>query len=188
MGLDMYLAARVFIPRDNFEFEDKYGDGSMYVSNWSHNNLKEGDPELTLFNKLVKLTGITPTEDSPSFEVYSDDDEDNLRVEPNIGYWRKANQIHAWFVEYVQDGIDECEPNDVRPEQLENLRAACKVVLEDPTKASLTLPTQSGFFFGGTEYNEWYLKDLERTVEIVDKALELKVVDDVVGFIYRSSW
>lgn len=26
-----------------------------------------------------------------------------------IGYWRKANHIHKWFVDCVQDGEDDCE-------------------------------------------------------------------------------
>lgn len=26
-----------------------------------------------------------------------------------VAYWRKANQIHDWFVKNVQDGIDECQ-------------------------------------------------------------------------------
>jgi hypothetical protein len=24
-----------------------------------------------------------------------------------VGYWRKANAIHRWFVEHVQDGNDD---------------------------------------------------------------------------------
>ena len=26
-----------------------------------------------------------------------------------VGYWRKANAIHNWFVQNVQDGRDECQ-------------------------------------------------------------------------------
>lgn len=29
------------------------------------------------------------------------------RKEIQIGYWRKANQIHNWFVENIQDGIEQ---------------------------------------------------------------------------------
>jgi len=25
-----------------------------------------------------------------------------------VGYWRKANHIHKWFVDNVQNGVDEC--------------------------------------------------------------------------------
>ncbi len=35
-----------------------------------------------------------------------------------IGYWRKANQIHHWFVETVQAGNDDCGLYAVSREQL----------------------------------------------------------------------
>ena len=48
-----------------------------------------------------------------------------------VGYWRKANQIHAWFVENVQDGIDDCQyHHEVTKEILEKLLSVCKEVLE----------------------------------------------------------
>lgn len=46
-----------------------------------------------------------------------------------VGYWRKANQIHNWFVENVQDGIDDCGIYEAKKEQLENLLDRCKLVL-----------------------------------------------------------
>jgi hypothetical protein len=48
-----------------------------------------------------------------------------------IGYWRKANQIHKWFVDNVQGGEDDCGYHDeVTKEVLENLLETCKKVLE----------------------------------------------------------
>jgi hypothetical protein len=47
------------------------------------------------------------------------------------------------------------------------------------------LPTASGFFFGSTEYNEWYIDDLKNTIEQLDKCLALP---DDVEFEYHSSW
>ena len=35
-----------------------------------------------------------------------------------VGYWRKANQIHKWFVDNVQDGVDDCGEYKVTKEQL----------------------------------------------------------------------
>ena len=29
-------------------------------------------------------------------------------VELEVGYWRKANAIHKWFVDHVQNGQDDC--------------------------------------------------------------------------------
>lgn len=39
-----------------------------------------------------------------------------------IGYWRKANAIHGWFVRNCAEGVDECQPIAVSREQLEALR------------------------------------------------------------------
>jgi len=100
-------------------------------------------------------------------------------------YWRKANQIHNWFVKNVQDGKDECQTVWVSREQLQNLIDACKEVLADHSSAESLLPTQSGFFFGNTEYNEYYFGDLEYTVTMLEKALTL---DTEWEFEYHSSW
>jgi hypothetical protein len=50
------------------------------------------------------------------------------------------------------------------------------------------LPTQSGFFFGSTDYDEDYEDDLKQTIEIVDKAMADYDRDASIYFYYRSSW
>ena len=53
------------------------------------------------------------------------------RIMEQVGYWRKANQIHNWFVENIQDGVDDCEyHNEVTQEDLEELLDVCKRVLD----------------------------------------------------------
>lgn len=48
-----------------------------------------------------------------------------------VGYWRKSNQIHAWFVNHVQDGEDDCKYHDeCTKEILEELLDTCKTVLD----------------------------------------------------------
>lgn len=49
------------------------------------------------------------------------------------------------------------------------------------------LPTTEGFFFGGTDYNKYYLEDVKNTMEILDKVLNSGDVDEY-DFYYRSSW
>lgn len=56
--------------------------------------------------------------------------------EVEIGYWRKVNSIHNWFVQNVQDGIDERQESLVSKEDLERLLEVCQkvsdiAVLED---------------------------------------------------------
>lgn len=101
-----------------------------------------------------------------------------------IGYWRKANQIHQWFVENVQNGVDNCSEYCVSKGQLEDLLEICKKILNDNSLAEELLPTGSGFFFGGTEYDEWYYKDIENTIGILEEALS----DTHADYYYSSSW
>ncbi|MBR1775957.1 hypothetical protein IJ750_02645 [bacterium] len=97
-------------------------------------------------------------------------------------YWRKANQIHRWFVNNVQKGVDDCGTYEVSGEELLRLVDLCKRVLADHTLADSLLPSQDGFFFGSTEYDEYYFEDLENTLE------QLKDVDADAWYEYHSSW
>ena len=48
-----------------------------------------------------------------------------------IHYWRKANQIHNWFVNNLPEGVENCYPNHVERCNLEQLLQECKRVLEN---------------------------------------------------------
>lgn len=106
-------------------------------------------------------------------------------VVEEVGYWRKANQIHRWFVENVQSGTDDCGSYWVSRDKLEELLDLCKQIKEDNSKAEELLPSQSGFFFGGTEYDEWYYEDINNTIKILEEVLSDEGGDD---FEYSSSW
>jgi hypothetical protein len=101
-----------------------------------------------------------------------------------LGYWRKANQIHLWFVENVQDNVDNCGEYFVPKVKLEELLEICLAVKLNPEQAETLLPTASGFFFGGEEYDEWYFNDIEHTIEVLKEAL----ADDNASYYYSSSW
>ena len=58
---------------------------------------------------------------------------DHITVEFDVGYWRKANQIHHWFVENVQGGKDDCNQYPVAREQLEALLVSVRTVLGSST-------------------------------------------------------
>lgn len=57
--------------------------------------------------------------------------------------------------------------------------------IADPSVAQALLPTQEGFFFGGTDYDEYYYADLEHTRDALTAALAQQ---DDGGFCYQSSW
>lgn len=107
-------------------------------------------------------------------------------ITAQIGYWRKANHIHAWFVKHCQGGVDECQSTYISKDKLKELLNVCKKVKKKHSLASELLPTQKGFFFGSTKYNEYYFKDIDDTIEIVEKAL---LIDERKWSIrYKSSW
>lgn len=107
------------------------------------------------------------------------------QVEAEVGYWRKANSVHKWFVDNVQDGVDECQKSPVSREDIQELKDICQKIVDTPDLASSLMPTQDGFFFGNTEYGEWYMNDVRDTIAICDRALALP---DQWELYYQSSW
>jgi hypothetical protein len=100
-------------------------------------------------------------------------------------YWRKANAIHKWFVDKIQDGADDCREYNVTLEQLQDLVALCKEVLSNKEKALELLPPINGFFFGSNETDDWYWESLENTITQLEECLKWPAEWD---FYYDSSW
>lgn len=114
-------------------------------------------------------------------------------IEETVITWRKVNHIHGWFVKNVQDGEDNCEDHDVSVEQLQELVRRLKLTLEDRSKAEELLPTAEGFFFGGTEYDEWYWRDTEEALKVLEEELGTQTIVEGgergdVSYRYWSSW
>ena len=103
-----------------------------------------------------------------------------------VAYWRKANHIHQWFVDNVQNGVDNCARYYVDFGQLKELVDLCKELLKEKDVALYEekLPTQEGFFFGDCEYNENYVQDLKDTIKQI-KPLWKEMSAE---FYYQSSW
>lgn len=103
-------------------------------------------------------------------------------------YWRKANQIHGWFVRNVQDGEDDCNPYDVARSDLVALLDACRKVLANRKLAAKLLPPAEGFFFGRYEYDDSYFEDVQRTADGLAALLEAVPEGSGWWFEYQSSW
>ena len=174
MGLDMYLKKKIYIGAN---YDHRKVTGKITIK-------QNGRPINVNFKRISEIV-------------------------EDVGYWRKANHIHKWFVENCQDGEDDCREAYVSREQLKELLETCKKVLETkPTKitkitkkskkvnatvkgeaeetAEDLLPTQSGFFFGGTEIDEYYYETIEETIKIIGGLLKELTDDDSVY--YQSSW
>jgi hypothetical protein len=190
MGLDMYLSKK------------------HYIKNWDHTKPEERFA-ISVRQGGKRLSAIKPQRVT--------------NVVEEVAYWRKANQIHRWFVENVQDGNDDCKEYYVSREKLKELLDTVNTVLQssqlvpgkvtngytmkktddgkfveepilqdgqrlaDPSVAHALLPTQEGFFFGGTEYDQYYHEDLVYTRDVLTKALA-EAEADGAEFYYQSSW
>lgn len=136
------------------------------------------DGDAARVDAITKLfPDLISAENVPKFSV------NQVRIEAI--YWRKANAIHNWFVRNCQDGNDDCRPHRVTRMQLNELKDLCQFIIENPNRAEELLPTKSGFFFGSVDIDEWYTKELERTIKGINIALNLPATWE---FEYRSSW
>lgn len=156
MGLDQYLYAKQFVSSSSWSTED---------------NKKK----VKSIARLMKGTKFIDENDLQFAEV-----------KLQIAYWRKANAIHKYFVDQCAEGKDECQDTYVEREHLEDLLNRCETVLKDHSRANELLPTQSGFFFGSTDYDEWYYTDLEQTIPVLQKIL--KNAPETWEFEYKASW
>ena len=176
MGLDMYLSKKT------------------YLKNWKHD--EKNDYSVIARNNKKKIKHINKKRVSYVIE--------------EVGYWRKANHIHKWFVENCQGGEDDCRNAYVSAEQLRELQHICSEVKKyldtcekefdkeyadyytfniDEEVLEELLPTQTGFFFGGTEYGRWYYESLKETINMIDDAFEGEENFGYgVDFEYQSSW
>jgi len=102
-------------------------------------------------------------------------------------YWRKANAIHKWFVDNVQEGEDDCKEHLVSIDDLKQLLSVVNSVLQDTSLAEQLLPPTSGFFFGSTSVDEWYWKDLENTRDRLNELLSSPDIEEL-DIYYQSSW
>lgn len=57
--------------------------------------------------------------------------------------------------------------------------------IENAEEIAKILPTTDGFFFGSTDYDQWYLEDIKSTIEILTNALEDQ---NGLDFYYSASW
>lgn len=141
-------------------------------------------------------------------------------IHESVAYWRKANAIHKWFVDNIQDGEDDCSYHrEVTEENLKNLIDICETILNtvelkedkvlngykwtkegkeeavyeggeyvvNPEVCERLLPSESGFFFGSTDYDQWYIKDIKYTYDTLRRILKETNFETQMLF-YVSSW
>ena len=182
MGLDMYLEASYSTRAFERPTDQDYVD------------MREGkEVKIQRSMELEDAIAAIGFEDAPIDHAYN-----HFQYVFPIITWRKANAIHKFFVDEVQKGNDNCERHYVSRETLQELLDRITAILDTKTpvaremKAEELLPTQSGFFFGTEEYDDWYYKDLEETKKILEKVFEYEKNAEAGkcfdSFYYQSSW
>lgn len=103
-------------------------------------------------------------------------------------YWRKANQIHKWFIQNCAGGDTEKQTMPITREQIIELLVTVETILDIKTEAIALelLPPVSGFFFGSTDIDEYYWEDLENTKTGLKTML--KKYGNDWEFEYYASW
>lgn len=214
MGLDMYLnrmpryknatASVVSAVEGYLDWQEAKKEGSEYA-NCTWQEYCGADKNILLDNDIISYY-------KQFYYGYSS-------IMEEVGYWRKENMIHQWFVDHVQDGIDDCRyHNECTKEILEELLDTCEKVKQiavlkpgqivngqtftngkwencyedgevivNADEVAALLPTQGGFFFGGTKYDNWYMRGVEDTIDILTRVLETTDFEKEMVY-YRSSW
>jgi len=182
MGLDMYLYKK------------------HYVQNWEHQT-----PEQRHTINIKK--GNDVREDiKPERIAY---------ITEQVGCWRKFNALHNWFIDECAEGEDDCKEIYISSDKLFELLSTLKEVkkvIDKSKKKKVSVqtgwnsdgdtyeeievydcdeeleelfPTQSGFFFGSTQYGKGYKSNVEETIELLEKEL---VNSDDYDYYYQASW
>ena len=165
MGLDMYLSAKKNVEKVNWQ------------ALRDNEELSYDSPEVVnpLWKNIVDVADMADV----ATDIYG------VNIEVVCGYWRKANQIHNWFVNNIQKGNDNCGEYYVSQSQLQELLDLVNKALDN--KDPNLLPPKDGFFFGGTDIDEWYWQDLKNTKAQLERIFALPQLSDL-SFYYSSSW
>lgn len=162
MGLDMYLYERHYL---------------------TSRGTKKG------YTKSNQLTIKVPKEYG-STELVKKKLKNVKHIDCEVGYWRKANAIHQYFLDKCGNGHDNGVDLFPSNADLLELKQICLELLgyygkKFQQKAAELLPTIDGFFWGSTEYDKYYRADLRNTVKIINK---LHLDDEYIQVVYNANW
>jgi hypothetical protein len=135
MGLDMYLNK---MPRYKEATASDVSKVENYLD-WLKEKITGSEYANGTFKEWCGCDSAPPQEYLEFYAnyyhvYYSDWDKEHkypwTGIMKQVGYWRKANQIHNWFVENIQNGEDDCNYHrEVTKEDLEELMDICHEVI-----------------------------------------------------------
>ena len=164
MGLDMYFYAR----------KTTYKSFSKWDNPERANEVNYPE-DLKIFSDYIYDRNFKSVQTETSYQ---------------IGYFRKFNALHSYIVKTFADGIDNCQDIILYKEDVEQIKKVLDDVLnahQQVEKAKEILPTQSGFFFGGTDYDEFYFEDVKDAADLMQSFLD-NFDFEKYQLIYEASW
>ena len=104
--------------------------------------------------------------------------------EIEYSYYRKFNALQGYFERH--DGLESGGRIHIDAERADEIYRLLNEVCIQPDRASELLPTQSGFFYGSTEYDQLYFSD----VQFAEKDFyHAKYIDyDRYDLYFTSNW
>lgn len=112
---------------------------------------------------------------------FFDSFEEHYYAESDV-YFRKVNFVYNFFSNKLEDECCFADKSDI-----EELISRCDKVLADHSLAQELLPTRSGFFFGSTDYDNWYFNDVKDCRKQM-KSLLRKYNEDTDVIYFIMSW
>lgn len=121
----------------------------------------EYDYEIEPLCKATDLDGVKEWYNNISWEYF---------MMPDAAYFRKVNCLFRYFEDKL---IDQCYCV-VCKDDISDIVSRAKTVLKDRNKETSMrlLPTRDGFFFGSTDYDEWYYNQIEVVERKLSKVLK----------------
>jgi len=158
---------------------DQYLHRHIYVRNWKHMRPEE-------LHTITVRQGGKIRKDINTKKIST--------IVEHVCSWRKANAIHKWFVDNVQEGVDDCKEYYVPRVKLKDLLDLVNKIIKKPELGKELLPCTDGFFYGSQDYDAfffcsqdydaWYMEDLKQTKEVLEEALK----NETGSFYYSSNW
>jgi hypothetical protein len=95
--------------------------------------------------------------------------------------FRKMNWLIPVVEELIGRDVENCVDYTLDSSHLQKIVDRINDVLADHSLASEKLPTLGGFFFGNTDYNQWYFEQLEDARDRLMQMIE-DMGDDTATF------
>jgi hypothetical protein len=188
MGLDMYLSAKLSISGYQFDTE---AERSLYHAIVDTSGLRAvADPGAPYGEVKVDVACWRKANAIHRWFVdnvqYGDDDCREYAVDREQLEELRDTCREVLRVAKISDGQPVHNGTSFRPGQEPEEHFMMGRAILNGEEVAAILPTTDGFFFGSTDYDEFYLQDVEGTIRMIDRVLA--GLPEQASLSYHSSW